>query len=121
MKTFGNFSGLFFGIITVLIFASQLKAQEETELISPDTKLIENVQIFPNPVSDNTLYIKSPIEIRSVEVFNLLGKSVIRMEGFTSAKNNIEVDLDGFTKGVYLVHVIVENGQRFTEKIMVEN
>lgn len=70
------------------------------------------ISCFPNPVSDNTVYISLSKDGRgkgSVEVYNLLGR---KMYGKEIAYNieRVEIDVSDFPKGFYIVKYYDENG-----------
>jgi hypothetical protein len=62
------------------------------------------LQIYPNP-TNNILNITSNSEIKQIEVFNLLGQSVLKHTN----KNNINVSY--LSKGVYSIKIIDTNKQ----------
>lgn len=59
--------------------------------------------IYPNPVK-NTLFIDCQQQIEKVEIFDMQGKSVAKMQG---AKN---VDVAGLNKGSYILRVTTSEG-----------
>ena len=72
---------------------------------------INDVKVYPNPTSDY-INIKSPININSVEVFDMLGKIIIDSKYKT-------INLKSIPNGVYLVKVITENSI-YTKRILKE-
>lgn len=82
--------------------------------------LVENVQIYPNPVTENKISVRSAVDIRSVEIYNILGKLILRDNEITENRQEREIYLDNIPDGVYLLKVTLTNGQRFTEKILLE-
>lgn len=81
---------------------------EVTTLLSVnDIFLKENVEIYPNPVSDN-LYIdwtKVNGE-KSLKVVDMLGRVVFE----TANDNTVQVEMANLTEGMYLVHIQTESG-----------
>ncbi len=61
---------------------------------------------YPNPVKD-VLNINSQIELKSVEVFNIIGQKVVISEQV----NNGQVNVSKLTNGTYVVRATFENGQ----------
>ncbi len=86
-----------------------------TKNIEKSTNL---VKFFPNPVA-NTLFIKVEDQTKnsSVEIFDLYGKLTLRH--ILSETYNL-IDVSNLTKGVYLVNVINEKGEKIgkTEKMV---
>ena len=70
-----------------------------------------NFEIYPNPTTSIMKIDDSSFKLKSVEVYNLLGKKVL-----TSAKN--ELNLQGLVNGLYLVKVQDENGNFTTKKVV---
>ena len=70
------------------------------------------VSFYPNPVKD-ILNINSTKTIDLVEVYNITGQKVSTISSFG---NNRQVDLSGFTSGVYMVKVA---GTNFSKTIKV--
>lgn len=71
----------------------------------------KSIGLYPNPVQSE-LFIKSDENISSVEVFSLLGQSVIK----TTGKDSINVS--SLSNGIYTVQVILENGIVINEKFV---
>lgn len=63
-----------------------------------------NVKVYPNPVTDN-LNISYNGEVSYVEIYDLVGRMVQRVEGNVS-----QVSTNSFVSGVYVVRVATENG-----------
>ncbi len=83
------------------------------------SKESETFEIYPNPtfgkISINNL---TSAKISSVHVSNVFGQTT----NFIPDSNNhssIEIDIEG-TRGVYFIEVLLENGNRFTKKIVKE-
>lgn len=56
---------------------------------------------YPNPVN-NMLYIKAPIEVTNVKIYNLLGQKMLQQK-FNS--NEIQINMSDFSSGTYFVTV----------------
>ncbi len=61
---------------------------------------------YPNPVKD-VLNIQSQIEVKSVEVFNILGQEVINSRKIT----NGQIDVSQLTSGTYIVKATFDGGK----------
>jgi hypothetical protein len=78
-----------------------------------DTKFI-NVSVYPNPSSSDWNFRTPNTVIKSVEVFNLLGKRVV------SQRNNstdIAISTQGLTNGVYIARITTEQGTKSVKLI----
>ncbi len=73
-------------------------------------------KVYPNPVNDVlTIQSGNEAKIASVEVFDVLGKQIIK----TQLQNNT-LNVSELSKGIYLLKIISENGNQITKKIVVE-
>jgi len=70
------------------------------------------VSIYPNPTSDH-LNIKTNAVITSIEMFDLLGKSVLQSSGAEQIKVN------HLPAGVYMLRINTEQG-KLTKKVIIE-
>ena len=64
-------------------------------------QVLYELKVYPNPCSE-LLKIESPTEIQKVEIANITGETVIRIEG--DIKND-QVDVSDLPKGVYFIKV----------------
>ncbi|MTE26065.1 T9SS type A sorting domain-containing protein [Winogradskyella ouciana] len=76
----------------------------------PDS-VITNLDIFPNPVS-KTLYITTNQTLKSVLLYNILGKQVY------SSKDSNQIEVDGYQQGIYLLKIETNQGVT-TKKIII--
>jgi mannan endo-1,4-beta-mannosidase len=79
-----------------------------------------NVSFYPNPFNPITtlkIFLKTSTSI-SIELFSVLGKSVMKMEkhGLSLGENYIRLDAGELNSGVYLVK-ITANAEVFVKKI----
>ncbi|WP_321348058.1 alpha-amylase family glycosyl hydrolase [uncultured Draconibacterium sp.] len=85
-----------------------------------DIDEIENttgdLQIYPNPVSSR-LTISSNKAISAVQVYSIAG--TLQYQTAESRENKIEIDVQDFTPGVYLIRV-VQAGNSTTQKVLVK-
>jgi hypothetical protein len=71
--------------------------------------------MYPNPLSGNTLYLTSSANAAmSVQIFDLLGKEVLK----ATVVNNA-VNVSGLNAGVYMVKV-TEEGKTATRKLVIQ-
>ena len=93
-------------------------APSEGSLGIDDALLAENLTIFPNPAKE-TLYIKNKgnLNIKSIAIFNILGKQVYQ----SLVKNSFglnAVDVSSFSNGMYLIKIDSEFGS-VTKKLIL--
>jgi hypothetical protein len=74
----------------------------------------KNIEVYPNPTV-NSLYVKSKGAIRKWSLSNFYGKN------FYSGNGNVQViQTQNLPKGIYLLKIVLNNGDRITEKIIKE-
>ncbi|HNY62846.1 MAG TPA: T9SS type A sorting domain-containing protein [Bacteroidales bacterium] len=65
-----------------------------------------NAQIYPNPVSNN-LYIECENDIKSIEIYDALGRKIISKEGHS---DKTSIDFSNLGNGVYILKLRVAEG-----------
>ena len=76
-------------------------------------QLFENLILYPNPVKDN-LNIDTKLEIETVELFDVSGKSVLK------SNNNVNsIPVSGLSAGLYFCKISNKNGHAVVKKIAV--
>lgn len=83
-------------------------------LLDLDDNFLTKPSVFPNP-TQNILNIQTQEAIIETSVFDMLGKKVTVNQ--LSANS---IDVLGLAKGIYLVKVVLENGQLFSSKFIKE-
>ncbi len=74
----------------------------------------ENLQIFPNPASEQWTISLENKEIESVEVFDLLGRQML----FVEPKSHLaKIDASNFLRGNYVAKISTSSGSRFVNLI----
>ncbi|TYA53020.1 T9SS type A sorting domain-containing protein [Formosa maritima] len=104
---------LFLTIIMCLYsFSSFCQTQE---LIENDYTDIENLSVYPNPVSQGKIYITSKNNApKKIEIFNVLGKNIQ-----TVIITQRELNISKLKAGVYIIK-ITENNISATRKLIVK-
>lgn len=82
---------------------------EQNTFLSTEINLTEEVKIYPN-IFDDTVYIRNGQLVKSVEVFDYLGREV--KIPFT---NNI-LDFSSFAKGTYYINLYFTDGSMIPQK-----
>ncbi|WP_319230468.1 alpha-amylase family glycosyl hydrolase [Draconibacterium orientale] len=83
---------------------------DEPEVMSSD------LQVYPNPASSK-LTIVSDKTISTVQLYSIAG--TLQYQANDLRKNKLEIDVQHFTPGVYLIRV-VQNGNSTTQKVLVK-
>lgn len=94
-----------------------------SENIDPSTLSNENlndklsgVKIYPNPVRDGKIFIKSSSnEVKDVKIYNILGRKVID----TKVNAGEEINVSDLSTGMYMIS-ITENNKTLTKKVIIQ-
>ncbi|MEA3494806.1 MAG: T9SS type A sorting domain-containing protein, partial [Bacteroidota bacterium] len=73
------------------------------------------ILIYPNPSNEN-IYIKSETKIKSINLYNSLGKLILETQNL-SAKN---YELNKQVKGIYFLRIALMDGNEILEKVVFE-
>ena len=108
-------------LLALLPFDKKNELQENALESQKAGELLQNV---PNPFSNLTTIfynLKNPAHIQ-FRIFDNMGKEVIRINAETQKKgqNNIEIDMKGFPKGMYLYSIYVNGQIADTKKMIVK-
>ena len=74
-----------------------------------------SLRLFPNPASD-LVYVESNISISRIDLLQVSGIRVLQSvpAGFSSS-----INISSLSPGLYIVHIVLENGERISRKLMI--
>jgi hypothetical protein len=75
--------------------------------------------VFPNPASQEIVYLRAANFIRTIEVIDEIGKRVTFITNENISKT-YSLNTQGFSKGLYFVSVILQSGERVVNKINIQ-
>ncbi|MEO9533239.1 MAG: T9SS type A sorting domain-containing protein [Crocinitomicaceae bacterium] len=81
---------------------------------------INELKVYPNP-ANNAVFISIPqtaVGSTTVQIKDLSGKTIYTLE--TASKSLLKVNIEDFTKGIYLVELTDSHHQRFIQKLIVQ-
>jgi len=78
-----------------------------------DDNIFNAVKMFPNPAKDVVQFSKNANEQLAIEIFDVLGKSVLRIDNVQN-----EVNVSELNSGLYFVHIALGD-QKATKKLVV--
>lgn len=81
-------------------------------LSNHEVSLVKDISVYPNPTK-NFINIFSKKEIQKIELFDIKGLKI-----YESKQVNDKVSLENFSKGVYVLKIILENGEIISEKVI---
>lgn len=84
------------------------------QLVSVDETLSDLISVYPNPSEDGAITVKSVNEIKTIDVFSIVGNKVLTISsaGFRAGFN--------LTAGIYIVKIEMVNGSFETVKVVVK-
>ncbi|MEZ4801182.1 MAG: T9SS type A sorting domain-containing protein [Gelidibacter sp.] len=78
------------------------------------TESIEDLSIYPNPVSNGKIYITTKLNLtKDIEIFDVLGKKI-----YSTSLFGKELNISKLTPGIYILK-IKENNSSATRKLVV--
>ena len=77
--------------------------------------VLEKLEAYPNPVASQ-LTIEASDMINQIEIFNILGQSVLILEG---TSNKMNIDVSSLTAGTYMARVTSGNSSKTIKLIKV--
>ena len=84
-------------------------------LSSNQVSAIAGLKIYPNPVSNGTLFVESDANAeRTITIFDILGKQVLN-----TTTSNTAINVSSLNSGVYMVRV-TEEGKTATKKLVIK-
>ena len=105
----------FYLLLLTLFFAiGTVQAQEPK---NPASTTIEDLNFYPNPVTNGKIYITSKnVSAKEIVIYDVLGKRVLQT---TLNVNNKEVNVSALNPGVYIIK-IKEGEATATRKLIVK-
>ena len=89
-----------------------------TNVLSVDeTSVLETVKFFPNP-SQGNVTITNTRNLKTVEIYNILGRLVKRIN--VAQDTSLNLDLSNFSKGLYLVKMTDINANSKSQKLILK-
>lgn len=76
------------------------------------------MNMYPNPAVDKQLMVSTSRNMKSIQVFNILGQEAERVS-FETPTDKHKLRLEKLTTGIYIVRVTMENGAILSRKVMV--
>ncbi|HNW57981.1 MAG TPA: T9SS type A sorting domain-containing protein [Bacteroidales bacterium] len=110
----------------LFIFTLTLQAQKDTAVIkglAHRNDVMNNmppvIAIYPVPVRNNSMTIRTDREISSVKITNIIGQDIFRNQ-YNNPEATVTITLDSPKRGMYLVTIFFSDGTRVVKKIMIE-
>lgn len=81
---------------------------------------IHEAVIYPNPVTDAKFKVKSEQIVYSVEVVNVIGKSIQKQYNESFSTEDILINIGECEKGMYLVKITFDDESYVIKKLLVK-
>lgn len=101
---------------TLLIASGMLMAN--TPELSMDKEDQTEVVVYPNPVTDGIISVRTDLEIKRIEIVSVVGQIVFSKELENS--NSARLNLNQVQSGIYLMHISFSNSTSSTQRIWVK-
>ncbi len=106
-------------IITANLDSSTVQVFQSKSSLGLGTFTSQNIQIYPNPVTDRAVLVIPGGSI-GYSVYDLLGHCMISQRAPTFSEQKVILNLSNFPSGTYILKVITNTGS-FAEKIVIFN
>jgi hypothetical protein len=121
MKKFTLTTFIIFLLFALFSLQTQAQGMSDTQREFDKVEIVNfDVLIYPNPVTDNKFYVKSENIIKSVEVMNVLGQTIKKVNNETKIAYNLSVELGNVKEGMYMVKITFDNKETIIRKIIVK-
>ena len=106
---------IYITLLLFFLFSLGAMAQENRQVAAAGKEPIEGLNIYPNPVSGDRIYITSKTgQNKEVAIFDVLGKKILQATLSTK-----ELNVSELTPGVYIIKV-KEGDATATRKLIVK-
>lgn len=78
-----------------------------------------DASFYPNPVINNKFVVKATNIIKSVEIFNVIGRTIHKQKNKLQ-REYMKIELDNCEKGMYLVKITFQDNKSIIKKILVK-
>lgn len=100
--------------VAVFLSVTNYGYSQLSETIVTNTETIQDLSIYPNPVSNGKIYITTKLNLsKDIEIFDVLGKKIYNTSVFGK-----ELNISKLTPGIYILK-IKENNRTATRKLVV--
>lgn len=104
-------------IFTLLVACIPLFSFAQSIETTPEVE--HEVVIYPNPAHGEYIQIESK-DIRAVEIMNILGRKVFTRKAMDHNAREMEIRINDFDQGLYLVKVTFRDKKTVLQKVLVK-
>jgi Secretion system C-terminal sorting domain len=77
------------------------------------------ISVYPNPVSDESITVSSPEAIESIQIYDVLGKTILS-NNVRSGSKTVRIDVAKLNKGIYFIKANLSEGKAGTQRIIIK-
>ncbi|MGC1204985.1 MAG: DNRLRE domain-containing protein [Flavobacteriaceae bacterium] len=102
-----------------LIRSTSTQKSQTTEVLLVDDfeKMLEGLEIYPNPVS-STIFIESAENIKNVKIFSIDGRMIPIHKEVEVNDNTFSINVDSLVPGIYILYFEDNKGNQIQRKII---
>lgn len=105
-------------IIGVLAIATGIAVKASDPFFLSNNNKQVSIKLYPNPVTEGYFTINANIQIRKVEISNILGQLVLSEE--LEPSNSVRLDINNLETGIYLIKITFSSNTTSTERIWIK-
>ncbi len=108
------------GILILTLAFNTIASSQNIALRNFNSMKSYDVNLYPNPVTEDKFKVESEDLIKVVEVINVIGQIIHKQENEISSTDAIVVRLSNCEKGMYLVKVTFDDEKSIIKKLLVK-
>jgi hypothetical protein len=97
-------------------FSFSLHIRENNELSILENE-IENLKVYPNPTDGNLYLTLSHGDIDEIVIFDVHGRKIHQAKNESNTRN-LNINIEAFHSGLYIVQVISKSGNNYSSKFI---
>ncbi len=110
------------GIVVYSYDQWKVLPRDASDLVEGELGIYDNeingLEIYPNPVSNDVVYISAKARLNSINVYNMVGQNVKRINAINNTQ--VAIDMSELKQGMYILTIESNNGDSNTHKITVK-
>ncbi len=92
-------------------------AKESGNSETEDNSNTRGINIYPNPAIHIFNVVSNTQSINKVTIYSLEGRTILERDNIDNS--NVQIDVANIRAGIYMMHITQENGESYTEKIII--
>ena len=92
-------------------------AKESNNSETEDNSNTRGISIYPNPAIQMFNVVSNTKNIDKVTIYSLEGRKILERDNIDNS--HVKIDVANIQAGIYIIHITQENGDSFTDKIII--